>query len=423
MSPSRKILVGVLVLVVLGGATAAQLLRADRGVEVRVETVDEREVISTITAIGQVRARNQVNISSDVMGRVVELNVEEGDQVDEGEVLLTIDPRQVEAQVSSSEASLSQAEAQVTQQRANLAQSERELARLRELQAGGIVTLQEVESAETRVEVQRANLSASEHGVEQAQAALDEASELLSRTTIRAPIWGRVIRLNIKAGETAVIGTMNNPGSLLLTIGDLSAIEVVMVMDETDIPTISVGDSAVVGIDAFPERTFAARVSSIGNSAIQTGNTSPTNRGSVSFEVILALLDPPADLRPDLSATADIIVDSRHRAVSVPILSVTAQEEEEDEVADTATGSPEGLSSGGPLAAAAAPPVIEGVFVVRDRRAVWTPVTLGITGQEHFEILSGVSVGDTVVSGPYQTVRQLEDGNRIRVVSDPSPMP
>ncbi|MSR22629.1 MAG: biotin/lipoyl-binding protein [Gemmatimonadetes bacterium] len=172
MSRNLKILVGAILVVAVAGATTIQILRSDRGVEVRVETVAVREVVSTITAIGQIRARSQVNISSEVMGRVVDLAVEEGDRVEEGQILLRIDPRQVEASVSRAGASLSQAEAQVIQQQANLDQSERELSRLHELRAGGVVTEQEVETADTRVQVQRANLSSSQHGAEQARAAV-----------------------------------------------------------------------------------------------------------------------------------------------------------------------------------------------------------------------------------------------------------
>jgi len=420
MSRKRKLVIGLLV---LGGLTAVallQALRADRGVEVRSESVVERDLVSTITATGQVRARRQVNISSDVMGRVVRLTVAEGDEVEQGQVLLSIDPRQVEAAVARARATLSQAESQVAQQRANLLQAERELARMRELRAGGVVTAQDVEESETRVEVQQALLSSSTHGVEQARAAMDEAEDQLSRTTIRAPISGRVIRLNIEEGETAVVGTMNNPGSLLLTIGDLSVIEAVLVVDETDVPLISVGDSARVELDAFPGRGFAARVSTIANSAIQTGSgTAPAQAsGNVRFEVILTLLDPPPDLRPDLSATADIIVDRRERALSVPIISVTVRD------ADPARDASEGASLVTPAAASKTPgddpgaepsSSREGVFVIRDGRAIWTPVTLGITGQEHFEILSGLSRGDVVVSGPYQTIRDLRDRDPIRV--------
>jgi HlyD family secretion protein len=228
MSRGRKIAIGVVVVLVLAAVTVAEFLQSERGASVRVASIGERDIVATITATGSVRARRQVNISSDVMGRVVQLNVVEGQEVEQDQLLLTIDPRQVEAAYARAQASLSQTEAQVAQQRANLLQAQRELARLTELRSSGVVTASEVETAETRVEVQTAVLESSRHGVDQARAALDEADEQRSRTTIRAPMSGRVIRLNIEEGETAVVGTMNNAGSLLLTIGDLSVIEAVM---------------------------------------------------------------------------------------------------------------------------------------------------------------------------------------------------
>ena len=425
MSRVRKLLVGIVVLAIIGAAAWSEILRADRGVAVRIEAVEKRSVVSTITTTGQVRARRQVNISSDIMGRVTELTVEEGDDVEEGQILLTVDPSQTRAAVSRARATLSQADAQVAQQRASLLQAERELARLKGIveQDPDLVSIQAVEEAETAVEVQLALVRSSLYGAEQADAGLDEAEDQLSRATIRAPISGRVIRLNIEQGETAVIGTMNNPGSLLLTIGDLSAVEAVMAVDETDVPQISVRDSAVVELDAFPGKLFSARVSSIGNSAIQTsaGGAPAQATGSVDFEVILTLLDPPSELRPDLSATADIIVDRKVRVSAVPIISVTVRNEEEtDEWRANDRSSDDDDVTTGPIARSLEVPPVEGVFTVREGLATWTPVTLGITGQEHFEIVSGVSVGDSVVSGPYQTIQDLSDGDEVRVASGSS---
>ena len=420
MSGGRKLIVGIVVLAIIGAAAWSEILRADRGVEVRVETVERRSVISTITATGKVRARRQVNISSDVMGRVTELTVEDGDEVEEGQILLTVDPSQIRATVSRARATLSQAEAQVAQQRANLMQAERELARLQGIveQDPDLVSIQALEEAQTAVEVQRALVRSTLYGAEQAEAGLEEAEDQLSKTTIRAPISGRVIRLNIEEGETAIIGTMNNPGSLLLTIGDLSTVEAIMAVDETDVPQISVGDSAVVELDAFPGKMFSARVSSIGNSAIQTsaGGAPAQATGGVDFEVILTLLDAPAALRPDLSATADIIVDQKVGVPAVPIISVTVRSAEDADQLQFGGPSDEGDDGPtGPIARAQESRPLEGVFVVRDGVAVWTPVILGITGQEHFEILSGASVGDTVVSGPYQTIQDLGDGDDVRL--------
>ena len=426
MSRGRKLLFAIVVLAIIGAAAWSEIVRAERGPEVRVEAVEERGVISTITATGQVRARRQVNISSDVMGRVTELTVEEGDEVVAGQILLTVDPSQLRAFVSRARATLSQAEAQVAQQQANLLQAERALARLKGIveQDPDLVSLQVVEESQTAVEVQSALLRSALYGAEQAEAGLEEVEDQLSKTTIRAPISGRVIRLNIEQGEIAVVGTMNNPGSLLLTIGDLSGVEAVMAVDETDVPQISAGDSAIVELDAFPGKPFSARVSSIGNSAIQSGAGGPPAQvtGSVDFEVILALLDPPGELRPDLSATADIIVDRKTEVLAVPIISVTVRSDEPIGAAGAVDRSEdEDERPTGPIARSLQRQPIEGVFIVREGTAIWTPVILGITGQEHFEIVSGVSVGDTVVSGPYQTIQDLTDGDEVRLAEGSSP--
>jgi len=411
MSGMRKLGIGVGVIIVIGlaGWLAVQGAR-DRPVEVRTEVVETRDLAATITATGSVRPRRQVNISSDVMGRVVELNVEEGDEVERGMLLLRIDPTASQAQVSRAEAALSQSQSQVVQARANLVQAQRDLERLETLRVRdpNLVSGQALEEAQTRVQVQESTLRSAEFGAAQARAQLEEAQEQRSRTTITAPISGRVTRLNIEEGETAVVGTMNNPGSLLLTVSDLSVIEAVLTVDETDVPRISLGDSAVVEIDAFPGQPFAGRVSRIGNSAIQAATGQA--RASVDFEVVLTLLDPPATLRPDLSATADIVVERRPGALSVPIIAVTVRE-------DSAAVAP----GGGTRTSAEAARRKEGVFVVRDGRAHWTLVELGITGEEHFEVRSGLNRGDIVVSGPYQLIQNLTDGAAVSTQPSANP--
>ena len=392
MSGTRKLVIAIVVAGLLLVAAGVTLARSqDRAVEVRASEVTERELVATITATGNVRARREVNISSDVMGRVIALTVEEGDEVDRGQVLLRLDPSQTQAAVSRARAALAQAEAQVAQQRANMVQARRELDRLEGLRARDpdLVTSQALEEADTRLQVQRSLLQSAEFGVEQSRAGLNEVEDQLSRTTIVAPISGRVTRLNIEEGEMAVVGTMNNPGSLLLTISDLSVVEAVLRVDEIDLPQLALGDSASVELDALPGRSFSAQVAKIGNSAIQPQGGG--GQGSVDFEVVLTIFDPPSELRPDLSATADIVVERRPRALSVPIIAVTLRGGDDDEEA------------------------VEGVFLVRDGRAVWRPVELGITGQEHFEILSGLEAGDSVVSGPYQRIQTLDDGDAIRV--------
>ena len=202
---------------------------------------------------------------------------------------------------------------------------------------------------------------------------------------------------------------MNNPGSLVLTIAALSVIEALVQVDETDVSKISLGDSASVHIDAFPDRTFVGRVTEIGNSAITPPSQQQAGQqAAIDFEVVITLDPTDAPLRPDLSTTADIVVKTRKHAISVPIIAMTVREDttktsgNEDAQAEEREGSQD----------------IEGVFLVHDNRVTFTPVEIGIAGQEYFEVLSGLTPGDTVVAGPYQRIRQLRDGDAIRATAD-----
>ncbi|NIP57339.1 MAG: efflux RND transporter periplasmic adaptor subunit, partial [Gemmatimonadetes bacterium] len=312
MRRSRKIAIGVVAAVVVGAAGTFAVLRArERPTEVRMEPVERRDLVATVTASGNIRARRSVDISSDVMGRVTQLNVDEGDDVGRDQVLLRLDPSQIRAAVARSRAALSQAEAQVAREEASLLRARRDFDRVRTLwtRDSTLVSRQQLDDARTTLEVSEAQLTAARHGVDQARAALAEAEDQLAKTVIRAPIAGRVTRLNIEEGETAIVGTMNNPGSLLLTISDLSVVEAVMEVDETDVPEITLRDSAVVEIDAFPRRIFRGRVTKIGQSAIRPPESQQVGGQSaaIDFEVVVTLDDPPEILRPDLSATADII--------------------------------------------------------------------------------------------------------------------
>ncbi|MFW6010777.1 MAG: efflux RND transporter periplasmic adaptor subunit [Gemmatimonadota bacterium] len=410
MSPRSKVVLAVLVILFLSAVTAVGVARARGGeTEVRAEEVVERDLTAVITATGSVRARRQVNVSSDIMGRVIELNVDEGDEVERGRVLLRLDPSQTQAAVARARAALSRARSQVAQQQANLIQAQRDLQRVRQLRDRDpdLVSVQRLQDAETQVDVQRALMEAAEHGVEQAEADLQEAEEQLSRTTIRSPISGRVTRLEIEEGETVVVGTMNSPGSLLLTVSDLSTIEAVLSVDETNVPRVSLGDSASVELDAFPERSFSGRVSRVGNSALRPSSAqgSQTGGSSVDFEVVLTLDDPPADLRPDLSATAEIVVESRTGVTAVPIIAVTTREGE-------GGSDPEGEDRSDTAR--------EGVFVIRDGAVRFQEVELGITGRDYFAVRSGIAPGDSVVAGPFRVIQELDDGTRVRTTPEPA---
>lgn len=410
MQTRTKVIVGVALVALLSlAAVLGSTGGRDRGVAVRVESVDTRDLVATVTASGNVRARRKVDISSDISARVARLLVDEGQDVEQGAILLRLDPSRYQAALDRSQANLNASQAQVAQARANLLRAQRQAERMISLRARDslLVSRQDVENAETDLEVQQSLLDAAVFGVNQAQAAVEEAQDQVSKTIIRAPISGRVTRLNVEEGETVIVGTMNNPGSLILTVSDLSVMEVVLEVDETDVPEISLGDGAAVELDAFPELVFPGTVTEIGNSAIRppsqvagTGQT-PT----IDFEVVVTLEDPAAELRPDLSATAEVVTDTRTDQLAIPIIALTLREDDRDD-----SGGENPNRDGGP----AAPEPIEGVFVVRDGIAVFTPVEVGIAGQEYFEVIAGLSEGDSVVSGPYQVVRALADSSAVR---------
>jgi HlyD family secretion protein len=375
---------------------------------VRTEGVELRDLVQVVTASGNIRARRTVDVSSEVSAKVAQLLIDEGDDVVRGQVLLRLEPDLYQAAVSRNEASLAQAEAQQTQQEANLLQAERDLNRLLSLRARDslLVSGLQVDDARTRVDIAVATVSSSEHGVAQWRASVEEAEDQLSKTIFRAPMDGKVTRLNVEEGQTVIIGTMNNPGSLVLTISDLSVIEVVVQVDETDVPGISLGDSAFIRIDAFGDQEFSGRVTEIGNSAINPPTQQAAGQqAAIDFEVVMTLDVNEALLRPDLSATADIVTETRWDALAVPIIALTVREEERD--SSQAASEDDELED------------VEGVFIVVDGIVTFTPVEVGIAGEEFFEILSGVSVGDTLVSGPYQRIRELSNGDAVRSTDEP----
>ena len=422
MNARNKVLIGIAIVAVIGGATALTLnQRRDRGVSVRLDVVARRDLVETVTASGNIRAGRVVEMSSEVSARVSELLVDEGDDVVLDQLLLRLDPTQFEASVSRSEASLNQARAQVRQQEASLQRATRDFDRLESLftRDSLLIARQLLDDADTEVQLASRQLESLRYGVEQAVASLDEANERLSKTFFRAQISGKVTRLNVEVGETVIVGTMNNPGSLVLTISELSRVEAVLEVDETDIPYIALGDSTVLELDAFPNRLFGGVVTEIGNSAIRPPESSAASgqAAAIDFEVVITMFDPPGGIRPDLSATADIITARRQNSLSVPIIALTVRpEEEEADAAPIGEREDDGRTRG-PLFRPDMDDV-EGVFVVEDGQVRFAPVEIGITGQEHFEVLTGVKQGDTIVAGPYQQIRALNNGDRVREQDD-----
>ena len=405
---------GIFGAVVIGAIALVALVAAKggkKGTEVRIEAVSTQDLVSSVTASGQVIPRIKVDLSADITGRITRLSVKDGDQVREGQFLLQIDPQQYEAQVQRAEASLANARASLAQARANLLQAQRNLERQQEIRRtnAALISAQEVEQLATQLDVNKALVTAAEENVKQGEASLKDSRYQLSRTTIYAPMTGRVTRLNVELGETAIMGTLNKDAATLLTISDMSSLETKVKVDETDVSRIAIGDSAVIQIDAFPDTTFIGRVVEISNSSVK-GATAGSTDQAIDYEVTVRILNPPVDTRPDFSSTAKIVTDTRTKALAIPIIALTVRENEElknaDKSAPVATKTP---------AVQVGKKDVEGVFVVgTDNKVTFRPVRVGIAGEKYFEVLEGLTVGERIVAGTYQAIRELKDGQLVR---------
>ncbi len=400
----------ILVIAAVGGLTAAK--RGNKAVEVRTEAVAARDLVASVTASGQVRPQTKVDLSSDITGKIVKLAVKEGQMVTKGQFLLQIDAQQAEAAVERMQASLASARSQLAQAQANLVQAQNSYNRTAAIKKTNpqLISDEQMEQLRTGVDVNKAQYDAAKHSVDQSLALLRDAQSYLGKTSIFAPMSGRVTRLVVENGETAIQGTMNKDAATLLTIADMSVLETKVKVDETDVARISLGDSAVIQIDAFPDTTFVGRVTKISNSAVKGAATTQGADQAVDYEVTIQLVNTPQETRPDFSATAKIITDTRKQVLSIPIIALTVRENESLTKGDTAVG----LGKARP-AKEVGKKDVEGVFVVgSDNKVTFRPVKVGIAGEKHFEVLSGLKSGDKIVAGTYQAIRELKDGALIR---------
>ncbi|MCE2903272.1 MAG: efflux RND transporter periplasmic adaptor subunit [Gemmatimonas sp.] len=402
---------GVVVAVVAGLAVVAAKKNSTKPVDVRTEAVEARDLVASVTASGQIQPRTKVDVSADVTGKIVRLSVKEGDLVKKGQFLLQIDPEQPTAALQRAEAALASARAQSAQAKANLIQAQRNYERSKQIkqQTPNLVSDEQLEQLKTQWEVNQALAEAATYSVEQAQASVRDARQALNRTTIIAPMSGKVTRLNVEEGETAIMGTLNKDAATLLTISDMSILETKVKVDETDVARISVGDSAVIQIDAFPDTTFVGRVVEISNSSVNRTAAASSGDQAIDYEVRVQLTNPPVDTRPDFSATAKIVTATRTRVLSIPIIALTVRENEALPAGDSA------VTVGRKPAKEVGKRDVEGVFIVgADNKVTFRPVKVGIAGERHFEVLDGLKAGETIVAGTYQAIRELKDGALIK---------
>ena len=439
----KKLLIGGLIVVTLAALAAANVyFRRNDDVQVAAERVQRRDLEAIVSASGKIQPALSVDISATTMGQVTRVGVREGERVKADQFLLQIDPRTLETAVRRTEAAvlvarsgLEGARVAVETAQANLDRARRDYQRQQDLWKDELTTREALEQAENAVLVRTTELKAREQEVqtrqrqiEQENANLESNQFELTRVTHTSPIDGLVTRRNIDEGETVVVGTMNNAGTVLLTIADMSVIQAEVEVDETDVPAVFIGQSAEVSIDAIPDRTFRGHVTEIGNSPIQEAGQAATTAQATNFKVIVVLDEGlPDGIRPGFTCTADITTAVRARALAVPIQAVTVRNLIYDESGAIVRPPPSDrrrrrddeaeVVSDDDLPPGQTRKETEGVFVFRDDRAEFVPIGVGIAGERYFEVLTGLTEGDLVVTGPYNSVRQIADGDPIRLES------
>jgi HlyD family secretion protein len=396
----KKVLIGSVVALVLAGIVFASI-RAhgrDQGAKVYAEPVTRREVAQIVKASGELEPRVKVNISAHVIGKIDRLYVEEGDRIEKGKPFLRLEQQAFIAQRDQWTAQLSSARTAVQQAEVSLADSRIKLDRAKRLSGEGIATREQLEAAQLAETSAKLQLDEARENVHQTQANLTNAQDALSKTTIYAPLTGRVIVLNAKQGEVVVSGTMNNPASVIGTIADMSEILATVDVDETEIVNVHPGQAGVLKVDAVPNKEYHGKVVEVGSS----GFNRPAQPDVTFFKVKILLDDADPDLRASMSVRAEIHTAAHPNSLVVPIQAVVERE-------------PLGKDGAKAGSAGGKDEEVKVVFAIEGGKARQRPVETGISDETHVELLSGVKPGEQVVTGPYRTLKDLKDGDAVYV--------
>lgn len=463
MKRKWKWILGVTALLVVSGGIFASVKMSQRGiVAVQTGRSVRQDLVSQVTASGEIKPRNYVNIGANVMGRIVEINVKEGDRVRKNQTLARLEAVQAQADVQAQQAGLNSSLAEASASESGVkavdenmrtvqagvdrAKAELERARLdfdrsRQLLDSKLIPRQEFDSkkasydslaaslreAEARVSQMRAQreqtvsqLSVSQRRVTQVRATLSRFSDVLQKHNAVTPIDGIVTNLPVRVGETVVPGVQNSSASLIMTIADMSIITAEVKVDETDIVNVKLDQAADITIDAIPNRTFKGHVIEIGNTAILRSSGLAASQSAVSsqeakdFKVVVALDNPPTEIRPGLSCTAKIITATREKALSIPIQALTVRQRGDLEPEQKA-GNVQANANADPVKQKKAKEELQGVFVVNGEKAEFREVKTGITGATDIEVLSGVKDGEEIITGSYKIIRTLRNQAKVKV--------
>ncbi len=453
------IIIGVLVFA--GGIIAAVNYNKRGIVEVQTGRAQRQDLSSIVTASGEIKPKNYINIGANAQGVITEIVVKEGDRVRKGELLAMLESVQPQADVNAQKANLDSAEADTTsaeaslraadenltsslatvdRSKADLEQSKLDFARGQQLLEERLIAKQEFDSRRTTYESRQAAVREAEARVAQAKAQQAQAAsqlvgaqkriaqgkamltrfdDILRKHNTYAPLDGVVTNLPVRVGETVVPGIQNSSASTIMTIADMSLITAEVKVDETDIVNVALGQSGDITIDAIPNKTFKGHVTEIGNTAILRSTGQAASQSAISsqeakdFKVVLALDNPPDEVRPGLSATAKITTATRKTALTIPIQALTVRQK--GDLEPEKKGGVQAASKPDPVAEKARKEEIQGVFVVANGKAVFRKVDTGITGATDIEVLTGLKDGDEIVTGSYKAIRTIRNETKVKV--------
>jgi HlyD family secretion protein len=453
MKTWQKVCIGVGAVAVLGGVVAYSVNKANKGV-VTVQTAKvapAERLTSQVTASGEIKPTTYTNVTAQGFGRITSIVVKEGDHVKKGDVLLTQDNIQAnadvqaqaasansaESAVAASEASYKAAQADLLQQQANLEKAKLDYERGQNLYKDGLIPKQDFDQRKTGYDAQVAAVDSSRARVLQIKASMDQmraqlsqsramlvhSQDILHKTTYTSPINGIVSYLPERIGDYVVPGIQNSNGSFLMTLSDMSIVTAEVKVDETDIVSVRKDQDADVTIDAVPGKIFKGKVTEIGSQAVlrtsglATTQSTTSNQEAKDFKVVVTIADPPENLRPGLSTTAKIKTAEKKNVLAIPIQALAVRTRKDiEEAKKNATGS--GVTLAAPPPPAPGDPKkdeIQGVFVVNGKKAIFRPVETGITGVTDIEITKGLQKGDEIVIGSYKALRTLKPEASVKV--------
>jgi len=448
MKTWKKVLIGVGATVLLGIIVAVTVYQSQKNlVTVQTGKVQKQNLASVVSASGEIKPKTYVNIGANAFGKIIKLHVKEGDRVQKGQLLAQLENVQSSADVNATRASVQAAVtdaaagdaalntslADLNRAKSDAVHAKLDWDRAQGLYSAALIAKQDYDvkkaawesadaglaQAEARVVQARAQKDSMDKHITQNQANLTRVSDVLQKTTYEAPFDGVITNLPVREGETVVIGIQNSPGSTLMTIADMSVITSEVKVDETDIVNVHLGQPAEVTIDAIPHKVFHGVVSEIGDNAIvrstgvATSQATSTSEEAKDFKVVVTLTDPPADLRPGLSSTAKITTATRSSVLSIPIQALTVRTQADLVPKDIGKNAVQAASA--PADAAKQKEEIQGVFVIRKKKAEFVPVDTGISGTTDIEVTKGLQEGDEVITGSYKVLRTLKPGTNVKI--------